>query len=90
VDNRIIAFRDNENLSRINLSANRLAMPEIPASLWSEAVDRVVIDNLDYVPPASSKGALYIRPMLFGSGPTLGVSPSNEYTFAVVVNPVGN
>jgi len=47
VDNRVISFRDDENLSRINLSANRLAMPEVPESIWTEAIDRVVVDNLD-------------------------------------------
>ena len=44
---------------------------------------------LDQVPP-QGKGALYIRPLLIGSGPILGLAPAPEYTFLVYASPVGN
>ena len=50
---------------------------------------QAVSDNLDYVPPYGAGGSLYIRPFLFGSGAKLGLGPSPEYTFGVMVNPVG-
>lgn len=58
MDNRVVAFRDDQNLERINLSTQRLDMPEIPKKLWEEALHTVIADNLDYIPPGSSKGAL--------------------------------
>ncbi|KAJ0764861.1 putative branched-chain-amino-acid transaminase [Helianthus annuus] len=45
--------------------------------------------NYGQIPPPG-KGSLYIRPLLIGSGPTLGVSPAPEYTFLVYASPVGN
>jgi branched-chain amino acid aminotransferase len=50
----------------------------------------VVRDNIEYVPPYGSGGALYIRPLLFGSGPRIGVQPADEYTFLILVIPVGD
>lgn len=41
------------------------------------------------VPPAG-KGALYLRPLLMGSGPVLGLAPAPEYTFMIYASPVGN
>jgi hypothetical protein len=41
------------------------------------------------VPPYGSGGALYLRPLLFGSGPRIGLQPAEEYTFLIMVVPVG-
>jgi branched-chain amino acid aminotransferase len=61
-----------------------------PHDLFLEAVNEAVRDNIEYVPPYGSGGALYIRPLLFGSGPRIGVAPSDEYTLLVMVIPVGD
>jgi branched-chain amino acid aminotransferase len=63
-------------------------MPEIPKNIFMDAVKKVVNDNSDYIPP-TEKGALYIRPIIFGSAEGLGVAPSTEYTFMVYCSPVG-
>lgn len=65
-------------------------MPEIPRRVWDEAVDTVVRQNVAFVPPFGTNGALYVRPFVFGSGPRLGLGPSSEYTFVVFANPVGS
>ena len=44
---------------------------------------------MDFVPPYGSGASLYLRPFMVGSGPQLGLGPSNEYTFIVVAAPVG-
>ena len=53
-----------------------------------DAVIKTVRENSRWVPPMG-KGALYIRPLLMGSGPILGVAPAPEYTFLVFTSPVG-
>jgi branched-chain amino acid aminotransferase len=65
-------------------------MPEVPTDLFVDSVRRVVADNIEYVPPYGSGGALYIRPLLFGSGPRIGLQPANEYVFLILVIPVGD
>jgi len=87
--NRIVVFRPEENAKRLNDGAKRFLMPELPIDIFLDGVDQVVRSNSRWVPP-TDKGSLYIRPLLFGSGPGLGVNPSDEYTFAVFVSPVGN
>ena len=52
------------------------------------SVFETVKDNIDYIPPLG-KGSLYIRPIIWGTSPILGVGPTEEYTFLVYVCPVG-
>ncbi|KAI8895299.1 aminotransferase [Globomyces pollinis-pini] len=65
-------------------------MPYPDEHLFIDAVQRVVKDNIEFVPPYGCDGSLYIRPFVFGSGPMLGLQPSDEYYFIVYVNPVGS
>ena len=86
---RVVFFRLEENAKRFNASCRRLCIPDIPHDLFISAVTETVIDNLDYV-PQKEKGSLYIRPLALGTGPMLGVKPSDSYTFVVFVTPVGS
>jgi branched-chain amino acid aminotransferase len=81
-------FRPGENARRVNTGCRRLCIPEVPEELFLDAIRAVVRDNEDYIPPLG-KGALYLRPLVFGSGPVLGVKPAPEYTFLIYVSPVG-
>jgi branched-chain amino acid aminotransferase len=65
-------------------------MPPVPMDMFLEAVNTVVKDNIAYVPPYGSGGALYLRPLLFGSGARIGLQPADEYTFLIMVMPVGD
>jgi len=85
---RILLFRPEKNAERAAKGCLRLSMPEIPKNIFMEAVKKVVRDNSNYIPP-TEKGALYIRPIIFGSAEGLGVAPSSEYTFIVYCSPVG-
>ncbi|MEI7490031.1 MAG: branched-chain amino acid aminotransferase [Bacteroidota bacterium] len=89
VDGRIRIFRLEENCKRINNSAVGLIMPEIPLEMFREAVLKVVQLNKKYIPPYGEGASLYIRPILIGTGPEVGVKPSREYTFLIFVGPVG-
>eukprot|EP01038_Epipyxis_sp_PR26KG_P004535 gene4535-6405_t len=89
-DGKVRIFRPQENAKRMAKSCNRICMPEMPQNLFVEAVQSAVRDNLAYLPPYGTGGAMYIRPLLFGSGPRIGLQPSDEYTFAVMVMPAAD
>ena len=81
---------DSPSFNSINRSADRVMMPEIPVDMFVKACNDVVKDNIAYVPPYGSGGALYLRPLLFGSGPRIGLQPADEYTLIILVIPVGD
>ncbi|MFH1684337.1 MAG: branched-chain amino acid aminotransferase [Candidatus Margulisiibacteriota bacterium] len=86
--NRVVLFRPEDNARRAIDGAKRLGLTPVPQDYFLDAVTRVVRANERWIPP-QGKGALYIRPLLIGSGPILGVSPAPENTFIVYVSPVG-
>lgn len=88
-DGSINLFRPYENARRMNASARRLRMPEIPEELFVEAVKQVVKANEKFVPPYGTGGTLYLRPLYIGVGPNIGVKPAPEYLFTVFCTPVG-
>ena len=85
----ITLFRPDENGKRINESADRMLIPNYDVDKFVEAVKQVVKQNEAYIPPYDSGGALYIRPLLIGNGPILGVAPAAEYKFIIFTVPVG-
>ena len=87
-DGSIVLFRPDRNARRAQEGAARLGMPPVPEEIFLDAVIKTVRENSRWVPPMG-KGALYIRPLLMGSGPILGVAPAPEYTFLVFASPVG-
>ncbi|NOU17269.1 MAG: branched-chain amino acid aminotransferase [Bacteroidales bacterium] len=88
-DNKIRLFRWEENAKRLKHSANGILMEPVPVEIFHEAILKVVKLNEKFVPPYGTGASLYIRPMLFGSGPEVGVRPASEYMFVVFVSPVG-
>ncbi len=88
-DGRVLSFRVVENAKRMQYSAKMLFMEAPPEDLFVDAVHRVVRANQRFIPPYGSGAALYVRPLLMGTGPKIGVTPSDEYIFLVLVTPVG-
>lgn len=88
-DGKVRIFRPQANGDRMFTTARRTCMAQVPEALFVDAVKRVVKENEDYVPPFGTGGSLYIRPLLIGTGAQIGVSPAKEYTFLVMVMPVG-
>lgn len=89
-DNTVHTFRPDENAKRMQASCERIKMPPVDTDSFVDAVQMAVRDNVEFVPPYGSNGALYIRPVLFGSGPRIGLAPADEYTLIVLVTPVGD
>lgn len=85
----VVAFRMDENAKRLVRSSEKIFMQAPPAEMFTEAVIKVVNANRKYVPPYGSGASLYVRPLVIGSGPQVGVKPAEEYMFIVLVTPVG-
>jgi branched-chain amino acid aminotransferase len=85
----IVLFRPEENAKRFNTSAQRMLMPMYDVQEFVSAVKEVVKANIEYTPPYDSGGALYIRPLMIGNGPIVGVKPADEYKLIIFTVPVG-
>lgn len=88
-DSKIRIFRMRENALRMQSSCRGIMMEELPTDIFEETVLKAVKLNEKFVPPYESGAALYIRPLLIGISPQVGVKPSKEYLFVVFVTPVG-
>lgn len=88
-DGKVRLFRVEDNAHRMSDTARYILMPEVPENLFIEAVKLAVKMNAKYIPPYGTGATLYIRPLLIGVGPEVGVRPSKEYLFIVFVTPVG-
>lgn len=86
---KIVIFRPDQNAARMQQSAHRLMMQAPSTELFVEACRRAVELNRDFVPPYGTGASLYLRPLLIGTEPAVGVKPSSTYSFIVLVTPVG-
>ncbi|BDD38791.1 branched-chain amino acid aminotransferase [Streptococcus ruminantium] len=89
-EGKLQLFRPDQNAERLQRTAKRLLMAQVPTDLFIEACKQVVKANADYVPPYGTGGTLYLRPLLIGVGDIIGVKPAEEYIFTVFAMPVGN
>lgn len=87
-DHDVLMFRPEENAKRLNRSAKRMAMPEIPEDLFLAGLSKLLDIDRNWV-PRTEGGSLYIRPFMFATDDFIGVKPSNHYTFAIFCCPVG-
>lgn len=87
-DGQATLFRPEQNARRMNTSASRLAMPEVPEDLFLGAIENLVRIDAAWIPGA--EGTLYLRPFMFASEAFLGVKPASEYIFCVIASPVGS
>ena len=88
-DGRIVVFRPDENSRRINRSCDRIKMPQIPEDIFTDGLKKVINANRRFIPPYGTGASLYIRPLIFGTGPKVGLGPAPEYIFLILVTPVG-
>ncbi len=87
-DGSIQLFRVRDNIDRMNKSADRLCLPQIPEELAVSAIKKLVEVEQDWVPHEKDT-SLYIRPFMIGLDAALGVHSSHHVQFIVVVCPVG-
>ena len=87
-DGSIASFRPEANAARFRLSAQRIAMPELPDELFLESIRQLVAIDERWVPSAAEE-SLYLRPFMISSEVGLGVRPSSEYLYALIASPAG-
>lgn len=87
-DGGVNLFRPDANARRFADSAERMAMAQVPAPLFIEAIEQLVHIDRDWIP--GGEGSLYLRPFMIASEVFLGVKPSAEYIFSVIASPVGS
>lgn len=81
-------FRPDKNFTRLNHSNDRLCIPHIDEDLALEALKKLLTIEKDWIPNEEGT-SLYIRPFIIATEPYLGVAPSKQYKFMIILSPVG-
>lgn len=87
-DGRVLLFRPQKNMERINSSNDRMSIPQIDVDSALEALKTLVAMDKDWIPTASGT-SLYVRPFIIATDPFLGVRSSFTYQFIIILSPVG-
>ena len=88
-DGKVQLFRPIENIRRMNRSAERLCLPEIPEDMAMEILTTFVDLEQDWTPSAEGT-SLYLRPFMFGNDESLGVHAVHNATYVIIASPVGS
>ncbi|MCW3076593.1 MAG: branched chain amino acid aminotransferase apoenzyme [Bacteroidetes bacterium] len=86
--NEVSLFRPLENFHRLNKSAIRMAMPEVPEEIFMGGLLELIRLDSAWV-PSSDTGSLYIRPFIIATDEAIGVKASDSYKFIIITCPAG-
>ncbi len=84
----VLVFRPYDNLKRINKSADRMCIPQIPSDLFMGGMTELLRLDRAWVPKKAGT-SLYIRPFVFATDEYIGIRPSDTYKFMIFTCPVG-
>ncbi|PQJ75053.1 branched-chain amino acid aminotransferase [Polaribacter gangjinensis] len=87
-ENNTLLFRPLDNWKRLNKSAERLMIPQIPEEIFMEGLKALLKVDNDWI-PTNEGSSLYIRPFMFATGSGFHASPANEYKFIIATAPSG-
>jgi len=87
-NNDVFLFRPMENVKRLNISAKRLAIPEIPEDYFMEGLKALLDIEKGWI-PTKEGSSLYLRPFTFATGEGFHASPADEYKFIIACAPSG-
>ena len=82
-------FRPDQNIKRLNKSAERLAIPQFPEDLFLEGLHKLIDLDRNWV-QSGAGNSLYIRPFMFASEACVQASPANEYRIMIICTPVSS
>ena len=88
-DGAVQLFRPIENIRRMNNSAERMCLPQIPEDMALEALTEFVKTEQEWTPSAPGT-SLYLRPFMFGNDESLGVHAVHNATYVIIASPVGS
>ena len=88
-DGSIWTFRPHANAARMNRSAYRMAMPQLPEDVFVAALEELLAKDADWVPNGEGQ-SLYLRPFMIATEEFLGVRPAHNFSFHVIASPAGN
>lgn len=91
-DGSVWTFRPDRNAARINKSAERLALPQLPEEDFIESLKALVTLDQQWVPTPESEAdesSLYLRPFMIATERFLGVRSSHEVDYYVISCPAG-
>lgn len=84
----IVLFRPLDNFNRLNKSAHRMCMPEVPEDLFMSGLKQLINLDKNWVPTGEGN-SLYIRPIYFATDEAIGVKPSENYRLVIFTSPAG-
>lgn len=87
-DGGIWSFRPEANAARLQRSARRLALPELPTDYFLDSLKQLIAVDADWVPTAPET-SLYLRPFMFAKEAFLGVRPAKKVNYYVIASPAG-
>ena len=88
-DGKVQLFRPMENVRRLNNSAERLCLPQIPEEDSLQMLIEFVKCEQDWT-PSSPGTSLYLRPFMFGNDETLGLHSIKNARYVIIASPVGS
>ncbi|MBK9509322.1 MAG: branched-chain amino acid aminotransferase [Cytophagaceae bacterium] len=84
----VLMFRPLENFKRFNISAERMCMTTVPEEIFIGGLEELLRIDAAWVPKGEDN-SLYLRPFMFSSDEYLGVRPSLNYRFMIILSPAG-
>jgi branched-chain amino acid aminotransferase len=88
-DGSIWTFRPTMNAARLQRSARRMALPELPTEIFIESLKQLIAVDGDWVPKPENEKTLYIRPFEIAAENFLGVRAAHRAEYRVIASPVG-
>lgn len=88
-EGEILLFRADANQKRLNESAKRMCIPEVPEEMFMEGLMQLLDLDRNWIPNKPGY-SLYIRPFIFATDDYLGIRPSDNYKFMIFTCPVGH
>ena len=79
-------FRPDENFKRFNNSAVRMAMPEVPESIFMDGLNELLKIDQEWIQKGNGS-SMYIRPFMIATGAGVVANPSDEYKFMILLSP---
>ena len=87
-DGNKMLFRPLDNCKRLNKSAERLVIPQIPEDIFMDGLKKLLEVDSDWI-PTNEGSSLYIRPFMFATGNGFHASPADEYKLIICTAPSG-